>query len=183
MKFWVIPWAAFIMWLYSPLLIHYFPSSAGKQKKDNGRFPAYKTPIYFGRFIKWVLCFYIPNKPNCYTFILIHIRRLSFLALMVATSFRLLQTSHPYMFHVWFLVLMLAVASFVPPYFSVYLRVKISSSFLLWELPHGVVHGENRPIQYQLLAHVMNERICLIPDYRFWLIIFLFENVVLPKST
>ena len=181
MKFWVIPWAAFIMWLYSPLLIHYFPSSAGKQKKDNGMFPAYKTPIYFGRFIKWVLCFYIPNKPNCYTFILIYIRRLSFLALMVATSFRLLQTSHPYMFHVWFLVLMLAVASFVPPYFSVYLRVKIPSSFLLWELPHGVVRGENQLIQYQLLAHVMNERICLILDYRFWL--FLFENVVLPKST
>jgi hypothetical protein len=35
MTFWVIPWVAFIMWLYFPLLIHYFPSSTGKQKKDN----------------------------------------------------------------------------------------------------------------------------------------------------
>ena len=179
-KFWVIPLAAFIMWLYSPLLIHYFPSSTGKQKKDNKMFPAYKTPIFFGRFIRWMLCFYTSNNPNYHTFILIYIRRILFFALMVATSFRLLQTSHPYMFHVWFLVLMLAVASFIPHYFSVYLRVKMPSSFLLWELPQGVIRGGDQLIQYQLLAHVMNERICLILDCRFWSL--LFENIVLPKS-
>lgn len=181
MKFWVIPWVAFIMWLYSPLLIHYFPSSAGKQKKDKNMFPAYKTPIYCGRFIKWVLCFYRSNNPNHCTYVLIRLRRLLFLTVMVATSFRLLQTSHPYTFHVRVLVLMLVVVSCIPHYFSVYLSVKMPSSFLLWELPRGVVRGGDQLIEYQLLAHVMHERICLILDYRFWL--FLFENLLLPKSS
>ena len=179
MKFWVIPWVAFIVWLYSPLLIHYFPSSTGKKKEYNNMFPAYKTPIYFGRFIKSVLCFYISRNSPC-TFFLIYIRRVLFLALMVATSFRLLQTSHPYMFHVWFLVLMLVAVSFIPRYFSVYLNVNMPSSFLLWKLPQGVIRRADQLVEYQLLAHVMNERICLILDYRFWL--FLFENLLLQKS-
>ena len=99
---------------------------------------------------------------------------------MVATSFRLLQTSHPYVFHVRFLVLLLVVNSFIPCYFSIYLNVNMPSSFLLWELPKGVIRSADQLKEYQLLAHVMNERICLILDYRFW--IFLFENLLFQKS-
>ena len=180
MNFWIIPWMAFIMWLYSPLLIHYFPSSTGKQKEEDYMFPAYKTPIYFGRFIKQVLCFYRKNNSNYCTLVLIRIRRILFLVLLIATSFRLLLRSHPYVYHVLLFILMLAVVSCLPHYFSVYLSVKIPSSFLIWELPKGVVRDGDQLTEYQLLAHVMHERTCLIVDCRFWL--FLFENLLLPKS-
>ena len=57
--FWVIPTIGFLLW-YSPLLLYYFPSSAPKKRKQvpKDMFPSYKTPIYFGRCLKSMLCFY-----------------------------------------------------------------------------------------------------------------------------
>lgn len=64
-KYIVIPFFAAILWLYFPLLIHYFPSSSkeddqmtGDFKFPNGMFPTHKVPIYFGRWLKWLFCFY-----------------------------------------------------------------------------------------------------------------------------
>ena len=43
----VIPTIGILLWLYSPLLIHYFPSSGPKTGRGVSRdmFPSYKTPI------------------------------------------------------------------------------------------------------------------------------------------
>ena len=98
---------------------------------------------------------------------------------IVATSFRLLSTSHPYAYYMWLLALIFAIVSCVPHYFSTSLSMKFPSTFLMWELPQGVLREGDEHIEYQLLAHIMHERICLIVDSQFWS--FLVSQIVLPK--
>jgi hypothetical protein len=180
MKFWVIPWVAFMMWLYFPLLVHFFPSSSAKKKRDSKMFPSYKTPIYLGRLLKRVLCFY-RNDQVCQTLVLIRIRRIFFLLLLVATSFRLLSRPHPYVYYIWIMVSVLAAASCVPHYFSTYLDdLRSPSKFLVWDLPQGILREDDHLCEYQLLSHLMLERICMVVDSRFWA--FLINEILLPNS-
>ena len=60
MHYWLIPAIGILLWFYSPLLIHYFPSSAPRSRRNVPieMFPSYKTPIYIGRCLKCMLCFY-----------------------------------------------------------------------------------------------------------------------------
>ena len=160
---------ALILWLYSPLLIHYFPSSqppainypVGLNPKDF--YPTFKSPVYFGGFLRCILCFHMEEKKAIKS----RIRRFLFLSFFVMISFRLWYTSYRnyfVMFSVTFLV-----AALVPEFFSVYLKDVLPTHFLgLWKYPEGVFRENARKKEYQFLAHCMLERIYLISDLRFW---------------
>ena len=169
MKYFVILIIAVILWLYSPLLVHYFPSSqppainypAGLNHKD--LCPAFKSPVYFGRFLRCILCFYMEERKGIKS----RIRRFLFVSLSIMISFRLWYTSYQnyyLMFSVTFLV-----SALIPEFLSVYLKDVLPTHFLdLWKYPVGVFRQNARKKEYQFLAHRMLERIYLISDRRFW---------------
>ncbi|XP_074606506.1 uncharacterized protein LOC141859589 [Acropora palmata] len=67
-NYFVIFIIAVILWLYSPLLVHYFPSSqppainypAGLNHKDFC--PTFKSPVYIGGFLRCILCFHMEES-------------------------------------------------------------------------------------------------------------------------
>ena len=167
-KYFIILIIAIILWLYSPLLVNYFPSSqppaidypAALNHKDFC--PTFRSPVYFVGFLRWLLCFHMEEKKA----IKPRIRRFLFLSFFVLVSFRLWYTSYRnyfVMFSVTFLV-----AALVPEFFSVYLKDVLPTHFLgLWKYPEGVFRENARKKEYQFLAHCMLERIYLISDGRF----------------
>lgn len=169
MKYFVILIIAIVLWLYSPLLVYYFPSSKptainypqGLNPKDFC--PTYKSPVYFGNFVRCILCFYMEKNKGIKS----RIRRLLFVSCSFVISFRLLYTS--YRSHVVVLFLTFLVAASIPEFLSVYLRDELPTHFLgLWKYPEGVFRENTKKKEYQFLAHCMKERIYLITDRRFW---------------
>ena len=168
-NYFVILIIAVILWLYSPLLVHYFPSSqppeisypAGLSHKDFC--PTFKSPVHFARFLRCILCFYMEERKGIKS----RIRRFFFISFSIMISFRLWYTSYRnyfLMFSVTFLV-----AALVPEFLSVYLKAVPHTHFLgLWKYPEGVFRETTRKKEYQFLAHCMLERIYLILDRRFW---------------
>ena len=164
---------AVILWLYSPLLIHYFPSSQPPAINYPGDLnhkdfcPTFKSPVYFGSFLRCILCFYMEEKKAIKS----RIRRLLFLSFFVMMSYRLWYTfywNYFVMFSVTFLV-----AALVPEFFSAYLKDVLPTHFLgLWKYPEGVFRENAEKKEYQFLAHCMLERIYLISDLRFWGMLF-----------
>ena len=169
MKYFVILIIAIIIWLYSPLLIYYFPSSKpttinyplGLNHKDFC--PTYRSPVYFGNFVRCILCFYMEERK----FIKARIRRFVFVSCSFVLSFRLLFTPYQNYFVVFCLMCLFAVL--VPEFLSVYLREELPTHFLgLWKYPEGAFRENTRKKEYQFLAHCMQERIYLMTDRRFW---------------
>jgi hypothetical protein len=167
--YWVIFAIGLILWLYSPLLVHYLPSSSFKKVhylssssvEDEKMFPSYKSPVYFGRWVKSLLSFY--NKEWYW----IRGRRLAFLIAMALTCFRLL-FYRPYCYYFLFLVVCTGLASLKPKYLSTYINAELPTHFFLWELPRDLVREKADLVEYQHLAHVMQERLYLSVDIRFW---------------
>ncbi|XP_044181877.1 uncharacterized protein LOC114965966 [Acropora millepora] len=169
MNYFVIFIIAVILWLYSPLLVHYFPSSqppainypASLNHKEFC--PTFRSPVSFRGFLRCILCFHMEDRKG----ITRRIRRFLFLSPFLMISFRLWYTSYQIyfvMFSVTFLV-----AALVPESFSVYLKDELPTHFLgLWKYPQGVFRENARKKEYQFLAHCMSERIYLIFDKRFW---------------
>lgn len=173
--YWLIPTIGFLMWLYSPLLIHYFPSSTHKEHNDSEvpkhMFPSYKTPIYMGRCLKWILCFYM-KKVWAETKLCVRFRRVLFLIGLVTTSYRLFVLP-PYYYYSWPLLTIAFVSVLIPDYLSEHISAELPSRFLFWDLPAGLVRtNRNSIIEYQQLAHVMQERLYLTVDIRFWNFLF-----------
>ena len=173
--YWLIPVIGFLMWLYSPLLVHYFPSSTRKEHNDldvpKHMFPSYKTPIYMGRCLKWMLCFYM-KKVQPETKWWVRFRRILFLIALVTTSFRLFVLP-PYYCYSWPLLTIAVVSVLIPDYLSEHILAELPSRFLFWDLPAGLVRtNRNSVIEYQQLAHVMQERLYLTVDIRFWKFVF-----------
>ena len=168
-KYFLIVIIAVILWLYSPLLVHYFPSSqppvidypAGLNHKDFC--PTFRSPVCFGGFLRCILCFHMEESKGIKS----RIRRFLFLSPFLVVPFRLWYTSYQIyfvMFSVTFLV-----AALVPEFLSVYLKDELPTHFLgLWKYPEGVIRENARKKEYQFLAHRMSERIYLISDRRFW---------------
>lgn len=166
--YWVIPFIGFLLWFYCPLLVHYFPSSVPKRSQaPSGMFPSYKTPIYFGRCLKWIFCFYL-QKGLPHTAKWICFRRTIFFIALVATSYRLLCVT-PYSYCALPLFFSAGIASLlVPTYLSEHIFTNLPTHFMHWDLPKGLVRSNNNLTEYQHLAHVMQERIYLTFDIRFW---------------
>ena len=170
MKYVVILIIAIILWLYSPLLIHFFPSSQPPPincpvgRLDRKDFcPTYRSPVYLGRFLRYILCFYMEEKKGIKS----RIRRFLFVSFSFLISFRMWYTSYQNYFVMFSLTFL--VAALVPEFFSVYLKSDLPTHFLgLWKYPEGVFRESAQKKEYQFLAHCMLERIYLISDRRFW---------------
>ena len=181
-NFYVIPGLALLLWLYFPLLIHYLPSSSPKSDHLNvspqGMFPSHKTPIYFGRGLKKIFCFYTP-KNSKYAWILVRLRRILFLLAVSLTSLRLILI---YKF-AWVIAVFFAITFLYPMYISEYIIPDTRFSFMGWTLPTGLMRPNPDLKEYQLLASIMQERIYLIVDKTFWcfLISKSFESVTQPS--
>ena len=163
-----VPTIGLLLWLYCPLLIHYFPSSTPKKSKGvpKDMFPSYKTPIYFGRCLKQILCFYTQKGMPSAQY-LVRLRRLLFLILLVVTSLRLL-IQPPYYKYSLPLLVCAVMAALVPIYLSEYITAELPTRFLFWDLPPGLVRANSNLVEYQQLAHVMQERMYLTVDVNFW---------------
>ena len=180
-NYYVIPLLALLIWLYCPLLIHYFPSSgpaASYSDSQSGKlFPSYKTPIYFGRFIRCILCYYVPKDHQRKAAKLgIRIRRALFVLVLILPAFRLLFLPG-YRFYTWIVILTLIIPSVLwPRFLSEYIQPEVPSAFPFfsyrWVYPKGLIQTISSKVEYQLLAHVMQERIYLLVDYRFWCHLF-----------
>lgn len=169
MKYFVILIIAIILWLYSPLLVCYFPSSKPttfnypRGLNHKNFCPTYRSPVYFGNFVRCILCFYMEERKGIKS----RIRRFVFVSCSFVISIRLLFTPYQNYFVVFCLASL--VAALVPEFLSVYLRDKLPTHFLgLWKYPEGVFRENTRKKEYQFLAHCMQERIYLVTDQRFW---------------
>ena len=168
-KYFVVFIIAVLLWLYSPLLVHYFPSSqppamdypAGLNHKDFC--PTFRSPVYFRAFVRCILCFRMEENKGIKS----RIRRFFFLSPFFMISFRLWYT--PYQIYFVMFSVTFLVAALVPEFLSVYLKDDLPTHFLgMWKYPEGVFRENARKKEYQFLAHCMSERIYLISDGRFW---------------
>ena len=98
---------------------------------------------------------------------LVRLRRLLFLILLVVTSLRLLIQPPYYMYSLPLLVCAV-MAALVPTYLSEHITAKLPTRFLFWDLPPGLVRANSNLVEYQQLAHVMQERMYLTVDENFW---------------
>ena len=160
---------ATLMWLFSPLLLYYFPSSRPRASLDqtNGEIKfltSFKLPVYFGNYLRYMMCYYVPENDNasCY---LIRFRRAFFILVIIVASIRLFMVL-PTFYNCT--LLFCALLLLLPKYFSVHLKPQYPRTFMNWSLPHGLIREKEDLTEYQLLAHVMQERLYLIVDMRFW---------------
>ena len=96
MNYYVVVIIASFMWLYSPLLVYYLPSSeptAVNYPPDlNSRdfIPTYTSPVYFGNLLRCVLCFYVEKNKDAKS----RVRRLIFIFCSFGVSFRFWYTPY-----------------------------------------------------------------------------------------
>lgn len=164
-SYFVILLIAFGLWLYLPLLIHYFPSSSATHsavKVPTGMFPSHKSPNYFGRYVKGVFCYYTPENS---TASLVRARRLLFLAVILFSPISLFL--HSYLSLA--VVVILLIVSLVPPYFSKHVTPEREVTLLGWKIPQPLIRIDQNLKEYQLLAAVMQERLYLVFSKKFWI--------------
>ena len=168
MNYFVILIIATILWLYSPLLIYYFPSSEPTWPNypvgvTHTEFHCtHKSPVYFGNLMRFLLGFYMGKEQTIKS----RIRRLVFVSCTFAFSFRLFFTEYCRGF-VCFMVVCLLI-TVIPGFWSSHLTDEQPTHFMnLLEYPEGSFRKNTRDKEYQLLAHCMKERICLILDWQF----------------
>ena len=178
-RYWVVVYLALVLWLYSPLLIYYFPSQkpiatqSYSQAVTADMFPSYKSPVHFSRCFPKLLCYY--TSPNSkYANLVIRVRRLFFLCFLALFSFRLFI----YYDYSIFLFMLILVFSVLPKYISIYIHPEVPKCFPLFPstpYPSDVIcwsKAKADKLEYQLLAYIMRERLFLILNSRFWEHIF-----------
>ena len=173
-NYYVIVCLAVIMWLFSPLLTYYLPSSPQDARLQTDLFPTYKQPVYFGRCVQYVLGYYMSNSRMW----LVRVRRVLILLVLATLSFRLLVSPAHQSFS-WITLVAFIIAVLHPYYLSVYVQPEIPKCFPLFtaEYPPGVIKWNSRKEasqEYQRLAYIMQERIFIISDCNFWE--YLFRN-------
>lgn len=173
-KYFIIPFLAVVLWLYIPFLLHYFPSSSKLiDPHFEGMLSTQKMPVYFGRCLKKMFCFYTKGDSK-----LIRLRRCVFLVILFLSSFRLFFL--PCWMYIACVAATLALATLYPVHLSTYIveaDVKTSNkkfAVLGWEFTPGLIRVNPALKEYQLLASMMQERMYLLVDRRFWE--FLFNN-------
>ena len=166
-SYFVIPLIAFGLWLYSPLLVHYFPSSSATPspvKVPTNMFPSHKSPNYLGRYVRGVFCYYAPRSSKAS---LVRLRRLLFLAVILfsPTSLFLLPDYGKFCCAA---VVVLVAASSVPPYFSKHVDPQQAVTLMGWKVPEHLTRIDHNLKEYQLLAALMQERLYLVFNPKFW---------------
>ncbi len=167
-SYFVIPLIAAMLWLYIPLFIHYFPSSSVKKshllKTPSGMFPSHKSPNYLGRYLKYLFCYYPPwNSKRVWIFL----RRSLFLLLIALSCFRVFYL--PYYGKIASVIaITLGIIILCPLFISKHVAPSVNLTIMGWEIPSNLVHINRDLKEYQLLAAIMQERIYLLTDCRFW---------------
>ena len=168
MNYYVVVIIAIFIWLYSPLLVYYLPSSeptAVNYPSDlNSRdfIPTYKSPVYFGNFLRCILCFYMEKNKDAKS----RVRRLIFIFCSFGVSLRFWYT--PYWSMLVFLMPVFLIGVSIPAFWSVFLDNDHPTHFLdQWKYPNGVFRKNTNKKEYQFLAHCMQERFYLLVDRRF----------------
>jgi len=159
---------AVILWMYCPLLIYYFPSSNGGEKFVEGFYTSHTIPYHFMKFIRSMLCYYPSSN-----LAIKRIRRLFLLLLLVPPTVRmlLLSTNFCAAFGVLCICLMLPsnLSSWITPEQPSHFQ--IIPHLVKWPYPKKMTQPI-KGIEYQLLANIMEERMLLIIDGRFWCLIY-----------
>ena len=180
-SYFVIPLIALGMWLYIPLLIHYFPSSSVTHSKavttPVGMFPSHKSPNYFGRYLRSIFCFYPPNNSRA---CLVRLRRLVFLLVVFLSPARLFLLQD-YGKLLCVIATVLIAASLLPRHISTHFKPDTKFELMGWKIPPSLtrINIDLDLKEYQLLAALMQERVYLIIDCRFWVALindFCFER-------
>ena len=176
MNYFVILIIAILLWLYSPLLIYFFPSS----EPTWVNYPACltpqefynctsKSPVYFGNLMRCLLGYYIGKHGTMKS----RLRRLLFVSSAFVLSFRIFFTEYRSAF-VCFMVVCL-VTAVIPDFWSVHLANEHPTQFMNFEFlkyPEGCFRRNATKKEYQLLAHFMMERLCLLLDMQFLKMLF-----------
>ena len=167
MNYYVVVIIAISMWLYSPLLVYYLPSSERTtinyppDLNSKDFIPTYKSPVYFGNLLRCVLCFYMEENKGIKS----RVRRLIFIFCSFGVSFRFWYT--PYSSILAFVIPAFLLGVSIPVFWSVYLGDRHPTHFLnLWKYPNGVFRKNTKKKEYQFLAHCMQERFYLLVDRR-----------------
>ncbi|XP_033106690.1 uncharacterized protein LOC117108689 isoform X2 [Anneissia japonica] len=178
-SYFVISILAIILWFYSPLLIHYFPSSnpADSMYPPNllpeNFHPTYRSPVHFMKFVRCIFCFYMKKNKA-----MLRIRRVMFFLCSFVMLFRFYYTPH-WIFVGAFVIVILVSAS-IPEVWSASLKNSQPTKFLdLWDYPEDVFRKNTREKEYQLLAHCMKERVFLVVNLNFWKMLYS-ESFKLP---
>lgn len=174
MNYFVIFVTAVILWLYTPLLIHYFPSSELTVKNypanlNHAMFHStHKSPVYFTSLLRCMLCFYMKENKAIKS----RTRRFLFVGCLLGLSIRFVYTAY-WNVSAFFGVLIFFFVAISPDFWSVHLSNEHPTHFLdLWEYPEGVFRRNTQKKEYQFLAHCMSERIYLFCDIRFWKMLY-----------
>lgn len=169
MSYYVISILAVILWLFSPLLVYYLPSSKPAfsnyppHLKPKDFHPTYKSPVYFMNFVRCVLCFHMEKNKGVKS----RIRRVVFFLCSFVILIRFCNTPH-WSFLAVFVIVFLVSAS-IPEFWSASLGDEQPTHFLdCWEYPEDVFRRNTREKEYQFLAHCMKERVFLVLDPRLW---------------
>ena len=176
-KYFIILILAAVMWLFSPLLVYYLPSSRAGGQGQSDMFPTHKQPVHFSRWLQSVLGYHITIKQS-HSKTLLCIRRVLVLLPLTTLSFRFF-LSHNYQLLSFFMLVASLVAIVHPHHLSIYVDPKVPKCFPLFKAPYppGVIRWNSRKRdsrEYQKLAYVMQERMFLFTDSSFW--VYLFQN-------
>ncbi len=175
-RYFLVVYIAIGVWLFTPLLIYYFPSKKPARiephppaSPTSEMIPAYTSPVHFSRCLKTLLCYYSsPNKR--YIDFTLRIRRALFMMFLGTFSFRV------FMYFNYSILLFFVLVLFVccPKYMSIHINPEIPKSFPLFPNspypPHLLGWNSLRDLkkEYQLLAYIMQERIFMAFSIRFW---------------
>ncbi|XP_033106682.1 uncharacterized protein LOC117108685 [Anneissia japonica] len=173
MNYYVILILAVILWLYSPLLVYYFPSSKPTVliyppniNSENFQ-PSHKSPVYFMNFVRCILCFYMEGNKAVKS----RARRVVFFLCSFVILTRFYNTPHRVILIVFVIMVLISVS--IPEVWSASLKNSQPTKFLdWWKYPEDVFRKNTRDKEYQFLAHCMKERVFLLTDLRFWTMLY-----------
>lgn len=167
-SYFVIPLLAAVLWLYVPLLIYYLPSSSIQPTQmaatPEGMFPSHKPPNHTGRCLKTVLCYYAPHNGKR---VLVCLRRMLFLFMILMSPYSLFSLPHYGRLACGVVIILVAAAS-APHHISTYLNQDSTLCVLGWTVPPRLTQVNFKLAEYQLLASIMQEKIYLVTDWKFW---------------
>ena len=161
-SYFVIPILALALWLYIPLFIFYFPSSA-TSAAPVGMFPSHESPNSVGKFLKTIFCYYTTD------IIWIKLRQILCVFLILASPVGLFSVPYYGRLMCGLVIILVAATIANPHHISTYLDPSCRFTCLCWTVPaHLIQINTEKLVGYQLLAKVMQERVYLLVNGRFW---------------
>lgn len=176
MKYYILVYTAFGIWLYMPLLVYYLPSSATpRDRHPQGMIPTHQSPVYFSHYIQVMLGYHLKDHSQM-SWWKIRLRRFMALIFLYLVSIRFL-TMAEFRASSWLVFVGLSIAALFPRYLSKSITTEVPKCFPLFPnqpYPKGLIKwntDKEQTIEFQRLAYIMQERILLVLDLKFWLFV------------